>query len=151
MRQKDACRCLRDNPPGLQTRIVTDHTACCRPMSLMECQYSSAILRTRLRHISMRQWCGAGLNLRLEMCFEKLGDGGVAGDAILIREHIMTLILEDQIVHLLAGCLKLLNHIPRLALFDTRVVLALNHQQRASDRKMQITNHQRCSTTNARD
>ena len=70
-------------------------------------------------------WCS--FDLQLERCFKKLGDGGVAGDAILIREHIMTLILENQIVHLLSGSLKLLDHISRLALDDTRIVLTLNH------------------------
>ena len=67
------------------------------------------------------------------MRFEKLGDGGVADDAVSVFEHIMALILKDQIVHLLSGCLKLLNHIPRLALDDTWIVPALNHQQRTSD------------------
>jgi hypothetical protein len=51
-------------------------------------------------------------DIRFEIHFEKLCDGAVAGDTILIREHIMALILEDQIVHLLVGCLKLLNYIP---------------------------------------
>src|SRR5712692_11846821 len=72
-------------------------------------------------------------NDNLEILFEKLGDGGVAGDAVGVLEHIMALILKDQIVGPLSDCLKLLNHIPRLALNDAGIVLALNHQQRASD------------------
>src|SRR5437868_1163497 len=72
-------------------------------------------------------------DLVLEIRFEKLGDGGVASDAVGVLKHIMALILKNQIVGLLSGCLKLLNHIPRLALNDAGIVLALNHQQRASD------------------
>src|SRR5213082_4172325 len=67
------------------------------------------------------------------MLFEELGNGGVAGDAVGILQHIMALILKDQIVGLLSGCLKLLNYIPRLALNDAGIILALNHQQWASD------------------
>src|SRR5437763_12893622 len=67
------------------------------------------------------------------MLFEELGNGGVAGDTVGVLQHIMALILKNQIVGLLSGCLKLLNHIPRLALNDAGIVLALNHEQRASD------------------
>src|SRR5260370_5750537 len=68
--------------------------------------------------------------LPLEIRFEKLGNGGIAGDGGGGLEHIMALIVKDQIVGLLSGCMKLLNHIPRLALNDAGIDLALNPQQR---------------------
>src|SRR5260370_475732 len=73
--------------------------------------------------------------LHLEILFEELGDGGVAGDAVGVLEDIVAFILEDQIVGLLSGCPELLNDIPRLTLDDARVVPALNHQQRAAGKQ----------------
>jgi hypothetical protein len=72
-------------------------------------------------------------DLHLEILFEELGNGGVAGDTVGILVHIMALVLEDQIVHLLSCCLQLLNHILRLALNDAGIVLTLNHEQRTPD------------------
>ena len=46
------------------------------------------------------------------MLFEELGDGGVADDAVGVFQHIVALVLEDQILHLLSGGLKLLASAP---------------------------------------
>src|SRR5260370_12661142 len=69
--------------------------------------------------------------LHLEILFEELGDGGVAGDAVRVLEDIVAFILEHQIIARLSCCLALLNDLPLLALDDERVVLYLNHQHRA--------------------
>ena len=68
-----------------------------------------------------------------QMLREERGDRLVAADAVRELQHVVALVLEDEVVDLATEPAQLLDDVTRLALDHTRVVLALDDEQRARD------------------
>src|SRR5262249_22885513 len=67
------------------------------------------------------------------MLREKADDRLVAAHAVAELEHVVTLVLEDEVVDLVPEALELVHEVARLSLDDPRIVLALDDEERARD------------------
>ena len=67
------------------------------------------------------------------MLREEGDDRVVATNSIPELQHIVTFVLEDEVVDVAPERAEPLDDVARLALDDARVVLALNDEQRARD------------------
>ena len=67
------------------------------------------------------------------MLREEPDDGVVTANAVPELQHVVTLVLEDEVVDVPSEPAQLLDDVARLALDHPRVVLALDDEQRAGD------------------
>src|SRR6185295_234228 len=67
------------------------------------------------------------------MLREEADDRVIAANAIPELQDIVALVVEDEVVDFATETAKLLDDVPRLALDDTRIVLALDHEKWAGD------------------
>ena len=67
------------------------------------------------------------------MLREEADDRVVAANAVRELQHVVALVLEDEVVDVSPEPAQLLDDVARLTLDDTRVVLALDDEQRARD------------------
>src|SRR4051812_40101376 len=73
-------------------------------------------------------------SLRLCQTLRKeLRDRVVAAHAVRELEDVVTLVVEDEVLDVVAASAQLVDEVVRLALDDARVVAALDHEQRRLD------------------